>query len=80
MEMQVQRLRGRMGDGKPDPVADASKLLREWYLCAPAAAIDGLDARFDRTKQRITRQQTSTDTLRGDAAPQSAAAEGPPST
>jgi hypothetical protein len=59
MELQVSRLRdsmgGRIGDNaETDPLADASTLLRDWYLCVPAAAVDGLDARFARAKQALT--------------------------
>jgi hypothetical protein len=51
MELQVSRLRGHMGDGDGDPLADASTLLQEWYLCTPADAVEGLEQRFGRAKQ-----------------------------
>jgi len=53
MELQVSRLRGHMGEGDADPLADASTLLREWYLCTPANAVEGLEARFARAKQAL---------------------------
>jgi exonuclease SbcC len=53
MELQVTRLREHMGEGEVDPVGDGSRLLQDWYLCAPAAAVDGLDARFDRAKRAL---------------------------
>ncbi len=46
---------GRIGDNaEADPLADASTLLRDWYLCVPSAAVDGLDSRFARAKQALT--------------------------
>jgi exonuclease SbcC len=53
MELQVSRLRGHMGDGDADPLADASTLLRAWYLCTPADAVEGLEQRFGRAKQAL---------------------------
>lgn len=65
MELQVSRLRdsmgGRTGDNVDvDPLATASTLLRDWYLCAPSAAVDGLDARFARAKQILTNTEPAT--------------------
>jgi hypothetical protein len=57
MELQVTRLREHMGEGEVDPLGDGSRLLRDWYLCAPAAAVDGLEARFDRAKRALTGAQ-----------------------
>ena len=59
MELQVSRLRDSMGgraaeSASADSLADASTLLRDWYLCAPAARVNGLDGRFDRVKQALT--------------------------
>ncbi|MGB5736972.1 MAG: DUF349 domain-containing protein [Thiohalocapsa sp.] len=57
MELQVSRLRdsmaGRSSDDA-DPLADASSLLQDWYLCVPSAAIEGLHERFVRAKQALT--------------------------
>jgi hypothetical protein len=69
MELQVSRLRERLGErgneradegaeaSVADPVAEAWKLLQDWYLCTPAAEIDGLDARFERAKQAMMGRQ-----------------------
>ena len=59
MELQVSRLRDHMGGGDNDPYADASRLLREWYLCTPCAATGGLDARFARIKQALSEDQSA---------------------
>ena len=53
MALQVERLRGRMGEGEADPLADAGPLLRDWYLSTPAAADVDLDGRFTRVKEGL---------------------------
>lgn len=53
MELQVERLRDRMGEGDSDPGADAGALLQEWYLASPAAASPELDARLTRVKAAL---------------------------
>jgi len=53
MALQVDRLRGRMGEGEADPLADAGALLRDWHLATPAAAAGALDARFERACEAL---------------------------
>ncbi|MCF7991286.1 MAG: DUF349 domain-containing protein [Thiohalocapsa sp.] len=57
MELQVSRLRERMGDGEDDPLADGAALLKHWYLCAPADEPPGIGARFARVKHALTGEQ-----------------------
>lgn len=53
MQVQVERLRGRISDGGDDPLADATGLLRDWYLCTPASSSAELEARFARVRAAL---------------------------
>lgn len=54
MERQVERLRGRMGDGERTEAGDeVTELLKDWYLSSPAAASPALDDRFRRVKAAL---------------------------
>ncbi|TVQ89467.1 MAG: DUF349 domain-containing protein [Chromatiaceae bacterium] len=53
MQVQVERLRGRISDGGADPLADATRLLRDWYLSTPASPSAELEARFARVRAAL---------------------------
>ncbi|MBK5969958.1 MULTISPECIES: DUF349 domain-containing protein [Thiorhodovibrio] len=55
MELQVERLQEKLGDGdnQADPLAQSRPLLIDWYLNAPAANDQQLQARFERIEAAL---------------------------
>ncbi len=62
MEFQVSRLREHLGEGSGDEGGEragdeAWQLLQDWYLCSPAADIDGINDRLSRVKQALIKER-----------------------
>ncbi len=60
LELQVARLKERMGEGEDDPLAGATRLLQDWYLCAPATASSALAERFARVYRALRHPRPET--------------------
>lgn len=59
LAFQVARLTERMAGSEEDPLQDAARLLRDWYLCGPAPHSDSLNARFERVRQALAHPATT---------------------
>ncbi len=59
LAFQVSRLSGHLSQGEADPLNQAPRLQRAWYLygAAPAAAMERLEARFQRAVQALAEQR-----------------------
>ncbi|EXJ14727.1 DUF349 domain-containing protein [Imhoffiella purpurea] len=57
LEYQVARLAERMVEGEDDPLAGATRLLQDWYLCGPAADDRPLSERFERIRRTLESSQ-----------------------
>ena len=53
LELQVARLADRMTEGEEDRIQDATRLLRDWYLCGPAPLDRALCGRFERARDAL---------------------------